>query len=112
MGTGGIPAGLGEVQGNDLTTVVQGSQQDPMDLVLVKRHTDVPPLHIVVTADDPSLCPASCVGHFHGLYVVDPVPHKAAPFLLFWLVGTLFLVAGSCPYCSHYQGQGQEQEVM
>lgn len=110
MGTGGILVGVGEVQGNDLTTAARGIQLDQVDLALVRRHTDVPPLHIVVTADDPSLCLASCVDRFHGLYVVGPVLHKAAPFLLVLLVGTLFLAAGSCPYRSHYQGQEQEQE--
>lgn len=99
MGPGGTPAGSVEVRGKDLTMAASGIQLALTDLALVRRHTGVPPLHTVVRDDDLPLGLASCVGHFHGLCVVGPILHMVAPFLLFLLAGTLFLAAGSCPYC-------------
>lgn len=44
-------------------------------------------------------CYIPCVGRCRALCVLDPVLHTVAPFLPALLAGTLFLAAGSGPYC-------------
>lgn len=98
-GPEGIPAGPGVVRGNDPPTAAWDNLLGPEDLVLVGRHTDAPPLHIVVSFDGPSFCLEPCAGRFQGLDVVRPVLHTVAPSPLSLLAGTLVSAAGSGPYC-------------
>lgn len=105
METGGMFVGPGVVQGNDQTRAALGDQLVPMDLVLVGRHTVVPPLHNVVPIWDLVPWLASCECHFHVLCVAGPDPHRVARSPLSLPAGILFLAAGSCP---HFHWQKQE----